>query len=93
MSKVFTENEASYCKSKANPSIHFAGRFAAKEAIKKCILISSVIDSLDFKDIEVLPRSNGAPIVTKINKIPYSDLQVSISHEKDYAIAMAMIFL
>ena len=32
MSKVFTENEASYCKSKANPSVHFAGRFAAKEA-------------------------------------------------------------
>ncbi len=66
---------------------------AAKEAIKKCILSSGTIDSLDFKDIEVLPKSNGAPIVTKINKIPYSDLQVSISHEKDYAIAMAMILL
>ena len=93
MSKVFTENEASYCKSKANPSVHFAGRFAAKEAIKKCILSSGTIDSLDFKDIEVLPKSNGAPIVTKINKISYNELQVSISHEKDYAIAMAMILL
>ena len=91
--KIFTENEALYCRSKANPSIHFAGRFAAKEAIKKCVLSSGIIDSLDFNDIEVVSKSNGAPIVTKINKISYSELQISISHEKDYAIAMAMVLL
>ncbi len=93
MSKIFTENEVSYCSSKANPFIHFAGRFAAKEAIKKCVLSSGAINSLDFKDIEVLSKSNGAPFVKTINKISYSELQVSISHENDYAIAMATILL
>ena len=64
-----------------------------KRPLKKCVLSSGIIDSLDFNDIEVVSKSNGAPIVTKINKISYSELQISISHEKDYAIAMAMVLL
>lgn len=37
---TFTKSEIDYCEGKANPSIHYAGRFAAKEAIKKpCYLL------------------------------------------------------
>ena len=33
--KVFSEEERSYCESTANPEVHYATRFAAKEAVLK----------------------------------------------------------
>ena len=35
---TFTKSEIDYCEEKDNPSIHYAGRFSAKEAIKKALL-------------------------------------------------------
>ena len=34
---VFTDKEKSYCDLKSNPAVHYAGRFAAKEAVKKAL--------------------------------------------------------
>ena len=38
LSHIFTKNEHSYCNSKFSPSMHYGGKFAAKEAVKKAIL-------------------------------------------------------
>ena len=35
--KIFTPQEIEYCRSQANPCKHFAGRFAAKEAVLKSL--------------------------------------------------------
>ena len=35
--KVFSEEERSYCESTANPEVHYATRFAAKEAVLKAL--------------------------------------------------------
>ena len=35
--RVFTEAERAYCDSRPNPAQHYAGRFAAKEAIGKAL--------------------------------------------------------
>ena len=35
--KVFTTLEQNYCDSRSTPSIHYAGRFAAKESIIKAV--------------------------------------------------------
>ena len=43
LNKIFTNEEISYCKLKADPPVHFAGRFAGKEAIKKAILSSGIL--------------------------------------------------
>lgn len=91
--KTFTPNEIAYCDGKANPAIHYAGRFAAKEAIKKCILSSGTLDQIDFTAIEILNASNGAPVVSPIKNLPFTDLKVSISHESEYAISMAILIL
>ena len=91
--KTFSPKEISYCDSKASPPLHYAGRFAAKEAIKKCILSSGKVDRIGFNEIEILPGKNGEPIVSLIEKLSYIKLEVSISHEKEYAIAMALIFI
>ena len=36
-SRCFTEEERAYCDSKPNPAQHYAGRFAAKEAVGKAL--------------------------------------------------------
>ena len=40
LNRIFTKSEQVYCNSCSNPSIHFAGRFAAKEAVKKALMTS-----------------------------------------------------
>ena len=93
INKVFTLNESEYCFSKANPAIHLAGRFAAKESIKKCLYSSTVTSAIEFNQIEVLSRDNGAPYISKIKDLAIKEIQISISHETDFAIAMAAILL
>ena len=44
--------------SKLNPSIHFAGRFAGKEAIKKAVLSSGLLKQISMKDIEIISTKN-----------------------------------
>jgi holo-[acyl-carrier protein] synthase len=62
--------------------LHFlAGRFAAKEAIFKVLPTSSV----SMSDIVIMPNADGKPLV----HFPPYQLEVSISHDGDYAIAIA----
>ena len=60
-----------------------AGKFAAKEAIFKARGTRS--DWLDFK---ILKRASGEPYVATAMPI---DIKISISHEGEYAIAIALI--
>lgn len=59
------------------------GRFAAKEAIMKALPNTK---ELSFTDIEILTNSNGEPYCSNIKNV-----KVTISHEKDYTIAFAII--
>ncbi len=90
--RIFTENEIKYCKNKVNSIIHFAGRFAAKEAITKALLSSEIIDPISMKSIEIVSGKNRKP---EVNLTLSSKLQlqckVSISHTDEYAIAFALL--
>jgi len=100
ISDVFTEREQGYCMSGRNPYMHFAGRFAAKEAALKALGIGmsgSGIDSA-LKEIEILSGASGKPVLSfngwaeKISKKKgIRQLTVSISHSSDYAIATAIL--
>ncbi len=87
LSRLFTDQEIAYCKKHKHAVKHFAGRFAAKEAIAKAIG-SGFGKSLSWKDIEILPDENGKPIVT----MPMYDIMLSISHCNTFAIATAIAF-
>ncbi len=92
--RTYTPIEIKYCNSKAVPPIHYAGRFAAKEAIKKALLSSGIISNIDFAAIEILSSESGAPEV-QLNH-PLLDkisCKVSISHTDDTAIAFALVRL
>ena len=91
--KIFTPREIKYCQNKENCYPHFAGRFAAKESIKKAIFSSKIINQIDFKSIEIVNDSYGVPLV-KMNKIlKVKNSQLSISHEKKYAVAFALLII
>ena len=90
LNKVFTKEEISYCNSHSNPEIHFSGKYAAKEAVKKALLSNDLIEQISLKDIKILNRDNKAPYVV-IEHIMDLNYNVSISHEEEYAIAFALI--
>ena len=77
---VLTDKEKQLYKQKGLEFL--SGRFAAKEAIMKCLPNTKEIK---FTDIEILNDENGKP---------YSNVEgiedISISHEKEYTIAVAL---
>ena len=93
--RVFTDKEIEYCESKKMQKYqHYAGRFAAKEAIFKAIS-KQLSDkfSISWKDIEVGNDEQGRPFVNLLNidmkKI--ENIDISISHCKSYATANAVV--
>lgn len=92
INRIFTNNEIDYCNNKVNPIIHFAGRFAAKEAITKAILSSEIIDSISMRSIEIISGKNRKPEVNlHLNSKLQIQCKVSISHTDEYAIAFALL--
>ena len=92
LNKIFTDLEQEYCDSKNSPYVHYSGKFAAKESVKKALLSSNSINKISLKCIEISNNSNGTPIVKLKNlKILFKELKVSISHAGDYATAMAFM--
>jgi holo-[acyl-carrier protein] synthase len=57
--RVFTEREVAYCTRRRVPAIHFAGRFAAKEAAMKA-LGTGHSQGVMWRDVEVV-RRGGPP--------------------------------
>jgi len=91
--KIYTPREIKYCQNKENCYPHFAGRFAAKESIKKAIFSSKITNQIDFKSIEILNDSHGVPVVKMNEALKIKNPQLSISHEKKYAVAFALFTL
>lgn len=96
--KVFTEKEIAYAENKGEnvKYQHYAGRFAAKEAIYKAV--SNVDNTITFGNIEIINNKENKerPIVTIYNydgsvRDNIQNIDVSISHIKELAIATAVV--
>lgn len=91
--KIFTERERNYSLKFKNPFPHFAGRFAAKEAISKAM--GTGMSFRSWHEIEILNNEYGAPqvILSEPLKKEYSrsHFHLSISHCKEYALATALL--
>ena len=91
---IFSKIEQNICNGKISSSIHYSGKFAAKEAVKKAILSSKSFQTVPLRSIEINNDTDGAPLVqVDENKLDYENLKVSISHAGDYAIATAILEL
>lgn len=94
INRLFTLKEQSYCRKYKNPTQHFAGRFAAKEAVIKA-LSKGFHHLFSWKDIEILNNEEGKPSVFFSEKLakafPKREVLVSISHCRQYATATALL--
>ncbi len=57
--RVFSEDERWYCEHKAHPEVHYALRFAAKEAVLKAL--GTGFSGMCFTDVEVARDEKGRP--------------------------------
>ena len=82
---TYTENEINLANKSKNNLSFYADRFAAKEAI-----IKATNGKYDFKEIEVLKNKDGKPVVRILtdNNI---NIELSLSFDKDYAIAFCVV--
>lgn len=83
--KFLTEQEIEYCLSQRDPIPHIAVRFAAKEAI-----IKALRGQARYKEIEISKGSDKAPEASVITRKDIK-IYISLSHEKDYSIAFAVL--
>ena len=95
--RIFTEEEIAYCDSKANRSQHYAARFTAKEAFFKA-LGSGWRSGLSWKEVWIENDDLGKPEiriggVTRdfFEKKGFRNINISISHSRDYALALVII--
>ena len=89
--RIYTKHEQDYCNSKSKPEMHYAGRFAAKEAIIKAMKSSGFKQPTPFHLIEIKSGDGGAPIVN-LHFPCDGRCRVSISHTESHAIASAIFF-
>jgi holo-[acyl-carrier protein] synthase len=97
LDRCFTPREQEYCaRSRKRRYEHFAGRFAAKEAVLK-VLGTGWRGGIAWTDIEILPEASGQPRITltgecrKIaEKLGINQWHVSISHIETHATASAI---
>ena len=93
--RLFSEDEQWYCEHKAQPEIHYALRFAAKEAVLKAL--GTGFSGMKFLDVEVGrdPKGRPYPILAGAAK-DYADqlgiveMHLSLSYTRDTAVASAV---
>lgn len=93
ISRVYTEHEIEYCSARKAATQHYAGRWAAKEAVLKA-LGTGWRRGISWRDIEIRNDHKGAPTVKLrggardvMEKAHIARLHVSISHCRNFAVA------
>lgn len=92
LQRIFTKNELDYCFKNKNKEAHLCARFCAKEAVIKAL--SGLYDkNVSYNKIEILKHPNGAPYINiLVDELKKYNFSLSLSHEKDKAIAFVIIF-
>ena len=96
LTRVFTEREIHYCQARKHATEHFAGRWAAKEAILKC-LGTGWRRGICWTDVEIRNDPSGQPRVLmcgaakdRAQSLRVADVLITISHCRAYATAYAV---
>ncbi len=88
--KCFCPAERDYCDRMRSPVRHYAARFCAKEAFAKAIG-----QPLRWHDVEVVRSQTGKPGIlargAAAELLAGRNVEVSISHGGDYAVAVVII--
>lgn len=95
--RVFTAYEIAYCDSKAYPHLHFAARFAAKEALLKA-LGTGLRAGMQWLDMELRTDDKGKPAfklfgITNdmVTTLKITHIMVSLTHHRSCAAAVVVL--
>lgn len=96
LNRVFTAREIQYCSTRRAANQHYAGRWAAKEAVLK-VLGTGWARGILWTDIEVVNEVSGAPSIRIVNRAAeiatdrgIAQVHITISHCRAYATAFAL---
>ncbi|MCL2647597.1 MAG: holo-ACP synthase [Phycisphaerales bacterium] len=96
LNRCFTAAEQAYCLSYRDADIHFAGRFAAKEAVLK-VLGTGLRGQISWMDMEIVNDAAGKPGVTLTGEcariaaeLGIEKWHLSITHTGGVAMASAI---
>lgn len=96
LQRVYTDKEIRYCQSRRHAAEHFAGRWAAKEAVLKA-LGTGWRRGISWRDVEIRNDPSGQPKVAVrgeakeiAKKMRLQDVLITISHCRTFATAYAV---
>jgi holo-[acyl-carrier protein] synthase len=96
LQRVFTQKEILYCSSRKAATQHYAGRWAAKEAVLK-VLGTGWAKGIQWTDVEIINEVSGAPKIVVAGKaaeiakqLGIREIMITISHCRAYATAFAV---
>lgn len=97
LERIFTPAEREYCERQARSPIHYAARFAAKEAVSKA-LGTGIGKEVAWLDLEVIRKESGEPEIhlsghakRLADRLGVCTIKVSLTHAEHYAAANAVI--
>ena len=97
VSRIYTDREKEYCQGCARPAIHFAARFAAKEAAFKA-LGTGWARGVHWKDVEIERLPSGQPILhlyrgalEHATSLGASRFLVSLTHDQTISAAVVIM--
>ena len=85
--KIFSDSEIKYCQKFRSSYEHFAGKFAIKESV-----IKAISEKISFSEIITSHSKNKPKILLKNKLNDKYDFLISVSHEKNFAIAFIIAF-
>ncbi len=95
--KIFTDEERAYCSARAMPHIHYAARFAAKEAFLKAVGLG-LSQGLRWRDCGVVNAPTGKPDLVivgnghkRCRELGVTHSYVTLSHSRGHAIAAVIL--
>ena len=98
--RIYNEQEVLKCTRAVNQNNCYAKRFAAKEAFSKA-LGTGISNGVNFNEITVLNNKSGKPYINfkgktkkkikKMFKLKKTKISLSLSDEKEYAVAFVTI--
>ncbi len=96
--RTFTAGEIAYCDACADPAMHYAARFAAKEAAAKAIGTGLWAEGVDWKNIEVTRAASGKPsLILHDGAKRHAEAQgitrqlISLTHTRELAQAQVIL--
>ncbi|HSK46636.1 MAG TPA: holo-ACP synthase [Coriobacteriia bacterium] len=93
--RLFSAEEQRYCEKRSKPEVHYALRFAAKEAVLKAL--GTGFSGMRFTDVEVVRESSGRPVphlsgraAERAAELGVVEMHLSLSFTHTTAVASAV---